>query len=78
MSQNITSAYKRIIVLTFGGAAAALLLFLIFQNAMTDYELSAFTFSILAQIILTTLALDLFALNEQTGGRGQGGGGGES
>lgn len=67
MSTTYTSAYKRIIVLTFGAGAAALLLYLIYRNATTSYELSAFTFGVLAQIILGTLAVDVFALQDSPG-----------
>lgn len=68
MSVSLTTTYKRMIVLTFGAGAAALLLFLIYRNATNpDYDMTAFTFTILAQIILGTLAIDVFALQNSPG-----------
>ena len=64
MSSAYTTAYKRIIVLTFGAGAAALLLYFIYLNATTSYELSAFTFATLAQVILATLGIDAYVLQD--------------
>lgn len=64
MSVKYTTVYKRVIVLTFGAAASALLLYLIWRNAVTDYEMGTLTLFLLGSIILGTIGVDVYALQE--------------
>lgn len=71
MSVSSTEQYKRVIVLTFGAGAAAILLYLIVLNATSEYEMSTLTLVLLASIIFSTLGVDIYALQDSAGRGGE-------